>query len=248
MDNRFKFCILNFGGCANKHDAADFVFFAHGVDELEDNERHVELSGDDVRLLNPNTRTCAIFRSKRDAEITKSIYRRIPILIDHNRTGPTANPWGITFQRMFDQTNDAELFHEADTLLKDGFKLRGNRWDKGKQTCLPLYEAKMVQAYYHRAANVITDKANWMRQGQTAKPSTVEYQNPERLALPRYWIDSNRSKLPEWGSLGFKDITSPTNQRTMIAAWGPFAGYTNHFSCLCAVRCLLADSCASSRT
>jgi hypothetical protein len=132
VDNRFKFCILNFGGAAVNHGAADFVFFAHNVDNLDDKNRHIELSSDDIRLLNPNTRTCPIFRTKRDADITKAIYRRVPILIDRNREGPTGNPWGIRFVTMFHQTNDAELFREPDSLKKDGFKLKGNRWVKGK--------------------------------------------------------------------------------------------------------------------
>jgi hypothetical protein len=229
VDNRFKFCILNFGGSSVEHESADFVFFAHTVDDLDDRDRHIALSSNDIRLLNPNTRTCPIFRTKRDAEITKAIYRRVPILIDHHRSGPTGNPWGVTFLRMFDQTNDAELFHEPDALKKDGYKLKGNRWVKGKQKFLPLYEAKMVQAFDHRAANVLTEKSNWMRQGQKENPSTVEYQNPEYLALPRFWVSMSEVNLTDWGSLGFKDITSPTNQRTMIGACGPLAGYTNHF-------------------
>jgi hypothetical protein len=229
VDGRFKFCVLNFGGAETKEVAADFVFFAHRVEDLDEKVRHIALSSEDIKLLNPNTRTCPIFRTRRDAEITKAIYRRVPILIDHNRTGPTSNPWGIKFTTMFHQTNDAELFHEPDTLKNDGFKLKGNRWVKGKKTYLPLYEAKMIQAFDHRAANVVTDKSNWMRQGQTDKPSTVDYQNPEYLAIPRFWIGTDEVKLPDCGSLGFKDITSPTNQRTMIAAYGPHAGYTNHF-------------------
>ena len=92
---------------------ADFVFFAHRVEELEDRKRHIALSATDIRLLNPNTRTCPIFRTRRDAEITKAIYRRVPVLIDTNREGPTGNPWGIQFKTMFHQTNDAELFREA---------------------------------------------------------------------------------------------------------------------------------------
>ncbi len=243
----FKFCILNFGGVEVRHSASDFAFFLHSVDELEERNRHIELSGDDIKLLNPNTRTCPIFRTRRDAEITKAIYRRIPILIDHNRTGPTANPWGIKFATMFHQTNDAELFHEPDALKKEGFKLKGNVWTKGKQKYLPLYEAKMVQAFDHRAANVVTDKANWMRQGQTEKPSTVDYQNPEYAAIPRFWVSTNDVTLPDFGAMGFKDITSPTNQRTMIAAFGPHAGYTNHFvlvhsaNSAAAQLCLLAN-------
>ena len=229
VDGRFKFCIVNFGGADVTHEAADFVFFAHKVEELEDQARHVALSGADIKLLNPNTRTCPIFRTKRDAEITKAIYRRVPVLIDDARKGPTGNPWGIKFKTMFHQTNDAELFREAETLKAEKFKLEGNRWVKGKQTYLPLYEAKMVQEYDHRAADVVTDEGNWVRQGQTEKTSQVKWQNPEHLATPRFWISAENVDLPSWGSVGFKDITSPTNQRTMIAACGPLAGYTNHF-------------------
>ena len=129
----------------------------------------------DIKLLNPNTRTCPIFRTRRDAEITKSIYRRVPVLIDRTREGDTGNPWNIAFKTMFHQTNDAELFREADALKKDGCKLKGNRWINGKQIYLPLYEAKMLQGFDHRAADVVTDKANWVRQGQTEKTSLVSY-------------------------------------------------------------------------
>jgi hypothetical protein len=225
----FKFCILNFGGKQAAASEADFIFFAHHIEELEDRTRHVALSAADIRLLNPNTRTCPIFRSRRDAEITKSIYRRIPVLIDTNREGPTGNLWGVQFQRMFDQTNDAELFREPNKLKAEGFKRKGNRWIKSKKVFLPLYEAKMVQAYDHRAADVVTDESNWMRQGQTDKRALVCYQNPENLAMPRFWVDSAAVEMPDWGCIGFKDITSPTNQRTMIAACAPIAAFTNHF-------------------
>ncbi len=177
----FKFCILNFAGAEAKSTEADFVFFAHRVEEIEERSRHVPLSGSDIRLLNPNTRTCPIFRTRRDAQITKAIYRRVPVLIDHNRKGPTGNPWTVRFKTMFHQTNDAELFCESDKLKTDGFKLDGNRWVKRKQLFLPVYEAKMLQAFDHRAADVITDKSNWVRQGQTNKTSVVDYQNPEHF-------------------------------------------------------------------
>jgi hypothetical protein len=231
VDGRFKFCILNFGGERAAASQADFVFFAHRVEELENRKRHVALSGADIRLLNPNTRTCPIFRTRRDAEITKGIYHRVPVLIDANREGSTGNPWNIQFQRMFDQTNDAELFREAAALKAQGFKLKGNRWIKGRQVFLPLYEAKMLQAYDHRAADVVTDQSNWVRQGQTEKTFSVNYQNPEHLAMPRFWVAEedvlNRCDPPTSHFLCFKDVTSPTNQRTMIAAMMPLVGVVN---------------------
>ncbi len=243
----FKFCILNFGGADTHCEQADFVFFAHKVEELEDKKRHIALSGDDIKLLNPNTRTCPIFRSRRDAEITKAIYRRIPVLLDKNRQGPTGNPWGVKFSTMFHQTNDAELFHEPEALKAKGFKLKGNRWVKGKKQYLPLYEAKMIQAYDHRAASVLTDKNNWVRQGQTDKTQPVDYQNPEFNTLPRFWVDvqdvldASDSQRPYF--LCYKDVTSPTNQRTMIAGMIPYSGVVNSAPIIFSDYSDLLDTC-----
>jgi hypothetical protein len=244
VDGRFKFSILNFGGERTAACQADFVFFAHRVEELDERKRHIALSGKDIRLLNPNTRTCPIFRTRRDAEITKAIYRRVPILIDTNREGPTGNPWGIQFKTMFHQTNDAELFREADTLKADGFKLKGNRWVKGKKVFLPIYEAKMAQAYDHRAAGVVIDKSNWFRQGQTDATTLVAHQNPEFLAVPRWWVDAeeiaSQPVLPAY--LAFKNVTSPTNRRTMIAAMIPRTAVGN------SAPLMLVDETISPRT
>jgi len=231
----FKFCILNFGGEAVKCDAADFAFFIHDVEELEDPRRHISLSGDDIKLLNPNTRTCPIFRTRRDAEITKDIYRRVPVLVDRTRTGPTGNPWGIRFKRMFDQTNDAELFHEAAELAEQGFRLEGNRFVKGKgkkrQVFLPLYEAKMFRPYDHRHGTVYEDTTNWINQGQTTETTLVEHQNPEHLAMPRFWVAATDVAAAVAAApshfLCFKDVTSPTNQRTIIETMTPLTGEVN---------------------
>jgi hypothetical protein len=229
----FKFSVLVFGGSEMRTPAADFAFFLHHVAELEDRKRHISLSGKDMALVNPNTRTCPIFRSRRDAELTKAVYRRVPVLIDRTRK-KGSNPWGIRFVRMFDQTNDAELFLDGEQLSAMGAKQHGSRCKKGRQIFLPLYEAKMVQAYDHRAASVVVDKENWVRQGQTEPTSLVAHQNPEFTVQPRWWVEEKAvasavgREMPA-GFIGFKDITSPTNQRTMIAAAIPWSAVTNHF-------------------
>ena len=81
VHSSFKFCLFTAGGGARPTaDRAEFLFFAHAVDELRDPERRFTLSGDDIALLNPNTQTCPIFRSGRDAALAKAIYRRVPVL------------------------------------------------------------------------------------------------------------------------------------------------------------------------
>ena len=236
----FKFSVLLMNGRDRQTEAADFVFFARNMDDLKPRDRHIKLSARDLKLFNPNTRTCPIFRTRRDCELTKRIYRNIPILIDESRK-QGGNPWEIRFVRMFDQTNDAELFRDAKTLASDGFHLDVGRWVRRKDVYLPLYEAKMIQAFDHRAAGVIVAEGNWMRQGQTEETSLVLHQNPEFVATPRFWVpegevarilngkpkDKVGAALPAF--IGFKDITSSTNQRTMIASAIPLSGVTNHF-------------------
>jgi N-6 DNA Methylase len=231
VDGRFKFCVLLLGGSATKAANTDFVFFAHRIDDLSDQNRHISLSAVDLALLNPNTRTCPVFRSRRDAELTKAVYRRVPILIDESRQ-EGGNPWALKFVTMFHQTNDAELFHTAEDLGKLGLQLVGNRWLGGGRTFLPLYEAKMVQAYDHRAASVVLAEGNWVRQGQTEATSLVQHQNPDFVTQPRWWVeDSAVDRVLGSASrshyLSYKDITSATNERTMIAAFVPHVGIVN---------------------
>lgn len=145
---RFKFCLLTMRGSGSGADDAEFAFFIREIDTLNDPERRFRLSRQDIALLNPNTRTCPIFRTRRDAEITRSIYRRVPILLLDGE--PEGNPWGITFQTMFHMANDSGLFRTAESLQDEGFHLEGNRFQTGSMSYLPLYEAKMFHHYDHR--------------------------------------------------------------------------------------------------
>ena len=227
----YKFSVLFFGGSKNKSKSFDFVFFAHKRDEIDDPKRHISLSASDFKLLNPNTQTCPIFRSKRDANLTKYIYKRVPVLINKTRK-EGGNPWGIKFVRMFDQTNKAELFHTADQLKSDGFKRSGPNWKKGKTVFLPLYEAKMIQMFDHRAASIRIETKNWFRQAQPDSSSLVSHQNPEFSVEPHWWseqseIDNALGKPKPTALLAFKNVTSPTNQRTMISSFIPAVGVIN---------------------
>ena len=227
----FKFSVLLFGGAKRKTRSMDFVFFARAMGDLNDKGRHISLTAQDLRLLNPNTRTCPVFRSRRDADLTKAIYRRVPVLVDRGRK-EGGNPWDVRFFTMFHQTNDSALFRTREQLEAERFTRDGACWKKGKKRYLPLYEAKMVQAYDHRAASVVVKAGNWMRQGQTAETTLVEHQNPEYCVEPRWWVDEaevHRVLPVEQGSahICFKDVTSPTNMRTMIASFIPHVGAVN---------------------
>ena len=73
----YKFCLLTLGPA----EQAEFVCFATQVSQLADPRRRFRLTPAEFRLINPNTLTCPVFRSERDAELTKKIYAKVPVLI-----------------------------------------------------------------------------------------------------------------------------------------------------------------------
>ena len=79
----FKFCVLVVGGKKREFKGAQCAFFLHDVRELEDPERSFVLTARDFSQVNPNTATAPIFRTSRDAEITKGIYERLRVLVNH---------------------------------------------------------------------------------------------------------------------------------------------------------------------
>jgi N-6 DNA Methylase len=225
----YKFCLLTVGGGARPEDAgADFMFFAHDTTDLADPERQFQLNAADFKLLNPNTRTCPIFRTRRDAEIVHRIYERVPVLIDQNR--PDGNPWGIKFQRMFDMTNDSQSFRRRNDLEAEGFLLEGNVFKRGEERWLPLYEGKMFSQYDHRAADVVLSPTALLRQGQPQYLDESEHADPDRVVTPQYWISEGTvlERLNAQGAvswlLAFMNVTSPTNERTVIASALPVSG------------------------
>ncbi len=70
-----KFALMTLGAAEN----AKFGFQLWNTGHLKEQYRILELTDEDVTLLNPNTRTCPIFKSELEAEVTKSVYRRVPV-------------------------------------------------------------------------------------------------------------------------------------------------------------------------
>ncbi|MBE2192839.1 MAG: class I SAM-dependent DNA methyltransferase, partial [Anaerolinea sp.] len=217
----YKFCLLVLNGLTRTAQEMRFAFFAHAVSDLP--EITFSLTPEDIALLNPNTRTTPIFRTKRDADLTKSIYQRVPILIREGE--PEENPWGIKFQLMFMMNTDSHLFRTRDELEGAGFTLVGNHFVRGDARYLPLYEAKMMHQFTHRWATYTPD-------GSTRDMTPDEQRDPSALVIPRYWVDAREvaARLEFWNQdwlLGFRDIARPTDERTAIFDVIPLVGVGN---------------------
>ncbi len=232
-----RFCLLTLAGADRPAGQPEFVFKARAVADLADADRRFSLSPEDFALLNPNTRTCPIFRSRRDAELTKHLYRHVPVLIDE-AVGAIGNPWGLSLrQGLFNMASDSVLFRTREQLEAAGWTLEGNVFRRGEDSYVPLYEAKMIHHFTHRFGDYGMYILKSDGTGVRALPEIPE----ERLVdsafvpQPRYWVPATEvAKRLEgrWTRnwlIGWRDITSNVDMRTVIAAVIPSVGVGHQF-------------------
>ena len=229
MDSRFKFCALILGGAERRFQETECAFFLPDTRTIEDPERCFALAPSDFARVNPNTGTAPIFRTRRDAEITRRIYERHPVLVDRSQ-GEEHKAWPIRYVRMFDMTNDSHLFRTAAQIDRGCFyPVQGNRWKRGEEIYLPLYEGKMVQAFDHRAASVVVNPENLNRPAQPRETTLEEHGKPNWLPDFQFWVKGDSFEWPDvldW-TVAIKHVSASTNVRTIIVALMPRAGFGN---------------------
>ena len=230
VDSRFKFCALVFGGEERQFDETECAFFLNGAEATKNPDRCFPLAPDYFARVNPNTGTAPVFRTRRDAEITRAVYDH-PVLVDRSGGGER-RVWPVQYATMFHMTNDSHLFKTAWQLDADGFyPVEGNRWKRGDDLYLPLYQGRMIHQFDHRANSVRFNPKNTHNPYLSEPVSDEQHADPDFLPQTQYWVPAENVEEALPGSrgytLGFRDIARPTDVRTVIASIVPWAGYGN---------------------
>jgi hypothetical protein len=204
-----KFCLLTLTGSLRPTNESRFMFFARQTIDLKDPKRSFTLTPVDLALINPNTKTAPIFRTSRDAELTKGVYQRLPVLIRED--DPDGNPWNVFYLRLVHYDDHAEMLQAS----PEG--------DESKA----VYESKMMHQFNHRWADW---RESRIPVGQESATDLTESELADKsyFSRPRYWMNEKQfqtiiSKYEyslNW-LLGYRDITNVTNERTVIAAAVP---------------------------
>ena len=227
----FKFCALILGGEKRTFDQTPCAFFLHDTKTVHDEDRCFVLTPEDFARVNPNTGTAPVLRTRRDAEITRRIYERHPVLVDRS-SGEERKAWPVKYTTMFHMTNDSGLFRTAAQLQAEGFyPVQGNRWKRGEELYLPLYQGRMIQQFDHRASSVRVNPNNVHNPYLSEEATEAQHADIGFLPRSQYWVPARsvEETLPQSRgyALGFRDIARPTDVRTMIASIVPWAGYGN---------------------
>ena len=243
----FKFCLITAGKAQAEPRTVSGGFYLTRLDHLLDPRRIYTLQTSDFARLNPNTKTCPVFRTSRDAKLTAKIYRNFTILYNEI-TGE--NPWNVKFGSMIHMSNDSYLFRTYAQLTAQGATLNGNTFTTvDGETYVPLYEGKMIWHYNHHYGTWPTEGE---RPNSINMPSLDELSNPNSHIMPWYWVplsavkdrlvkyDKDGNVVWEWKHkwlIGFRDVTNATNERTFICSPIPdSAGVGNSATLLYAER------------
>lgn len=225
IDNNLTFASVILG--PNNGTRPKFCFNIRRFNQLAEKERFFELTDADLTLFNPNTRTCPIFRSEKDAILTRFVYRRLPLLL---RELPSErNPWGVSFLRMFDMANDSGLFLTRGQLSELAAAEEANCFVKGGERFVPLYEAKMIWHFEHRWAS---DLGRILDDDRPSRKYVgwygVRYSDPNDLANGRYWVTAAQVAARAGANaryfIAYRSITNRDLERTSIFAILPAYG------------------------
>ena len=225
----FKFCALIFGGAERRFDETECAFFLHDTETIKDSDRCFPLAPSDFARVNPNTGTAPVFRTRRDAELTRRIYERHPVLVDRSQ-GEERRAWPVKYATMFHMAGASHLFRTAEQLNAEGFyPVQGNRWKKGEELYLPMYQGRMIHQFDHRANSVRVNPASINNPYLSEAVTEAQHANPDfhpgaEYSVPEEAIDQEMPGNMGW-TIAYRRIARSTDTRTMIASIVPKAGF-----------------------
>jgi hypothetical protein len=189
--------------------SAQFGWLLHSLEELDQPGRLVVLSANDLVLFNPSSRTCPVFTSAKDVEVSRRIYENSV----HIYLEPTRRFGNIDFLgELFNMTRDSGHFISREAAAE--------------VETLPLYEAKYIHQLDHRFATFANGEVNDATLEQKADP--MFRAETSRVVVAQEVLSrlETRKINPRW-LLGFRDISSPMNERTAIMAVFPVSAVGN---------------------
>ena len=243
VDSRAKFSLLSLG---RDEGLARFASFLTNTSQLIDPERQYTLTPAQIAKLNPNSRTAPVFRARADAELAAKIYSKCSVLWEEEAKNGNPWDIGFQLMFMMSASSgdfksaielrELGLVRDGTMWVDDSSSEDRQKWLKlvrslGADACevianrpvafTPLYEGKMTSLYDHRAAGY---GARGDDRGYRVLPETTleEHCDPSFETEPFYWVDQLAVEQRLFGRtsrdwlIGWKDVTSATNERTAI--------------------------------
>jgi hypothetical protein len=211
---KFVVTIAQKGGATGALQAA---FMRHDLDDWAGAVGALTYPAERIRAFSPKSLSLLEIRTDRDLEVLTTVYANSVLLGDDSAEG-----WGIKYAREFDMTNDSKLFIPREKAMERGYRPDPyGQWinDRG-EVLLPLYEGRMIGHFDFSKKGWVSGK------GRAAVWRDIPWE--QKVLEPQFLMSRDdfaaardregQPKASRGLKLGFMDVGSATNSRTMIAA------------------------------
>ncbi|WP_433803397.1 Eco57I restriction-modification methylase domain-containing protein [Actinomycetospora sp. CA-084318] len=229
VTNKFRFAVTSMSGPDRVATRTRLAFYTRHLTDVP--QRRYEIAPEEVLLLNPNTGTMPVFRSRTDADLVLKIYANQLVLV---RDSPLASPWGLSFrQGLFNMATDSDLFRGPESLNSGDFD--GWSYQQPDDEDVPLYEAKMLSHFDHRFSTYRDATQAQLNKGTLPRVTAEQHDDPDIESIARYWVDRSvveKRLAGVWDRdwlLGWRDITTPSNERTFVPSVFPMSAVGHAF-------------------
>lgn len=239
----FRFCIMAAGYGSQVERDVSVGFFLTRLDQILDENRVFTLNTGDFARFNPNTRTCPVFRTSYDAQLTQRIYTNSVVMCNENSGDETVeSPWGVRFARMFDMSNDSDKFRTYAQLTGAGAVRDGNNFVLGDNVFVPLYEGKMIWHYNHHYSGFDNSELN--RPNTNVEFTESDLRDSTHAVEPWYWVKQNdvltafsdELSKSNW-AISYRSISRSSDSRAFVACLTSTSNAFSHSAPLILVNC-----------
>jgi hypothetical protein len=197
VDSRAKFALYaaQKGGATDVFTAAFWIRTVEALAQVRGGDA-LKLPVRMVREFSPDALAVMEFRRQRDIDIARKMYARFP---------PLGQIVAGTSHRSY--LRELESGHVQQLLTED-------------RSALPHYEGRMIAQYDHRAKGYRSGRA------RSAVWEDLPFGSPTKSIQPQWYVHSDgvpdqaKLRMGEY-RVGFCDVASPTNERTLVAAMLP---------------------------
>lgn len=192
IDSRTKFCLYaaRIGGKTERFTAA--FRLSDPIDLTPTDTNRVQMEVSLIHELSPDALAVPELESQQAIDLSVKVYGRWPKFGDTDRWHPAR-----VYMREIDMGTDRGLFNSD----REG---------------VPVYEGRMVAAFDHRAKGYVSGR------GRSAVWKEYAFGDPAKHITPQWWIahdrlpDKVRARISRF-RIGFCDVASPTNERSLVA-------------------------------
>jgi hypothetical protein len=208
VHKEYRFSLFTIGSNVKQ---ASFYFFLTDIEQILDEQRRILMTAEDIEIINPNTLTLPIIKSRKDFQILLKLHKGKSIVIDEKHKDKS--DWNLVIKTPFNRSNDSGLFT---TEYVEGL--------------LPLYESKMIFQYDDRYASIEANEDLII--SEFNQKININFRTN-----PFYYIEKGEVEA-RFGSrdwfLVYRMITNVNNSRTLIATIIPKSGCSNSLSLIVA--------------